>query len=368
MRGDRITLAGRDQGQVAPLRPPRPGALAAGAPAQVVGQRRSGPHRIDAGLLPRRLDQRRAIAGGEHVGIVQHLQGWTSRQEAVLVERKSGLGKPRRRRRMRGNEDRVGIETSPVREQDRVRFERGDAFSLVKRNRAFSEDATECRADGRVVGRQDVVAGHKREREASAVATIGAGIGQQPRAQRQYEFYPAGPAAHDRDPTRTVGAAAALAQMLELGEETRDRLDGDAMIRRAADRSQIRRDADIDRDEIVRHRGVIAQEHLFGGAVEPDRLGMEQPRAGGRGQADEIDMGLLARVEAGDDARQHARIGRGEIARDQAHPHPRHGPHGERGEHMHMGMAAADQHDIGPHSGAAIHLRPTNLLPTPAKA
>ena len=54
-----------------------------------------------------------------------------------------------------------------------------------------------------------------------------------------------------------------------------------------------------------------------------------------------------ARVDARDDAGQHAGIGRFQIAGHQRHPHARQRARGEGLEHVHMGMAAADEHDIG---------------------
>src|ERR1022692_1393570 len=61
-RGDGVTFAGRDESEVAPLRAPGFSGLAARAPAQILGERRTGAHGKDARLFARRLDKRGAVA------------------------------------------------------------------------------------------------------------------------------------------------------------------------------------------------------------------------------------------------------------------------------------------------------------------
>ena len=71
--------------------------------------------------------------------------------------------------------------------------------------------------------------------------------------------------------------------------------------------------------------------------------------------AHEINMRAIARVEAGDHASEHAGIGRFQIAGQKRHPRAQQRTLGEGLEHMHMGMAAAEQHDIGGDRDVAVH-------------
>ena len=57
----------------------------------------------------------------------------------------------------------------------------------------------------------------------------------------------------------------------------------------------------------------------------------------------------------GDIARQHARIGRLDIAGDQGQPQPGHRPHAKAFQHMDMGMAAADEDEILSDRYALLH-------------
>ena len=64
-------------------------------------------------------------------------------------------------------------------------------------------------------------------------------------------------------------------------------------------------------------------------AVQTDGFVMDQPRAGKARQPHQIDMAFGKAVEPGDIARQHAGIGRLDIAGDQCQAHPWHRPHAE---------------------------------------
>ena len=74
---------------------------------------------------------------------------------------------------------------------------------------------------------------------------------------------------------------------------------------------------------------------------------MDQPGAGEHRQRPQVDMALGARIVAGNIAGDHAGIGRVDVTRDQAQPHARFGLHAEAPQHRDMGVAAADQHDVG---------------------
>ena len=87
---------------------------------------------------------------------------------------------------------------------------------------------------------------------------------------------------------------------------------------------------------------MAAAQHKALAQVQSDRLVADQPRAGKTRKSAEIDVALVKRVMPGDIARQHAGIGRLDIAGDEGHAHPGYRAHAEAFQHMDMRMAAAD--------------------------
>ena len=57
-------------------------------------------------------------------------------------------------------------------------------------------------------------------------------------------------------------------------------------------------------------------------------------------------MAVVEGILAGDEARDHARVGGLDVAPDQREPHAGHRLHAETLHHMDMGMAAANQNEI----------------------
>src|SRR6516162_7491543 len=98
-----------------------------------------------------------------------------------------------------------------------------------------------------------------------------------------------------------------------------------------------------------------AAQHEAPGPVEADRLVADQPRPGKAREPAEIDVALLKGVMPGDTARQHARIGRLDVAADQRDPHARHRPHAKGLQHMDMGMPAADEDEVLSDRNALLH-------------
>src|SRR6516162_10826929 len=98
-----------------------------------------------------------------------------------------------------------------------------------------------------------------------------------------------------------------------------------------------------------------AAQHEAPGPVEADRLVADQPRPGKAREPAEIDVALLKGVMPGDTARQHARIGRLDVAADQGDAHPRHRPHAKALQHTDMGMPAADEDEILSDRNALLH-------------
>ena len=91
------------------------------------------------------------------------------------------------------------------------------------------------------------------------------------------------------------------------------------------------------------------------GPVEADRLVADQPRPGKAREPAEIDLALLKGVMPGDVTRQHAGIGRLDVAADQGDAHAGHRPHAKALQHADMGMAAPDENEILSDSNALLH-------------
>ena len=98
---------------------------------------------------------------------------------------------------------------------------------------------------------------------------------------------------------------------------------------------------------------------------------MVEPSAGESAQGRQIDMGVVEVVVARHQARQHARVGRVDVACDQRQPHAGDRVHPEPPEHRNMGVPAADQDEVFddwdaalPHLDARVRTRVTG----PAKA
>ena len=133
----------------------------------------------------------------------------------------------------------------------------------------------------------------------------------------------------------------------ELG----DRLDRDRPLLGTRDGPDIGRRADIDRQQVVAERRLVLQQHPPPGAIDAGRLGMDQPHARSGAELRQVDVALREAVAAGDEARDHAGVGRLDIAADQRHRRVLQRPLAELLQDMDVGMAAADQHQI-------LHHRP----------
>lgn len=124
-----------------------------------------------------------------------------------------------------------------------------------------------------------------------------------------------------------------------------DRLDRDRVLG-GTGHGEVRRRADIQGDHVEADPRPAGEDHLAALAIEADRFGMDQAGAGEAGEGCEVDVALIQRVVPGDITRQHAGIGRLDLAGDQAEPDARHRPHAEGLEDMDMGVAAADQDEV----------------------
>jgi hypothetical protein len=238
------------------------------------------------------------------------------------------------------------------------RIDRSHATAFVQRDAGAGEFFAKRLPNTRIVRCEKHVRSHQGEGERIRVGAGPRRISTQPVAEGQEQFHPARTAAHHHDAARASRRKRTDAQHLELLEEAPDRLDRDGVALGARDARQGRRDADIDRDEIVSERRPAFEEDAPGGPVEPPGGCVDQPRAGRRAEADEVDMRLAPFVEAGDHAGHHSRIGRLQVPGDERDARPLLRTSGKGGDDVHMGVAAADKHDVSgerpgwPHASA----------------
>src|ERR1700730_2207688 len=81
-------------------------------------------------------------------------------------------------------------------------------------------------------------------------------------------------------------------------------------------------------------------------AVETDRRVADQARAGKARKPAEIDVAFLKSIMPGNITRQHARIGRLDVAGDEGDPDAGHRADAQALQHMDMGMPAADENEV----------------------
>src|SRR5262249_8590589 len=104
------------------------------------------------------------------------------------------------------------------------------------------------------------------------------------------EFDAARARAHDADARASLRGQHALAQGLEAGEETVDRLDRYRVTGSTGNVADIGRRPDVDRDEIVGHRRAVAANDAAVRKIKPDRLVAIEAGAGEAGKRPGVDM------------------------------------------------------------------------------
>ena len=133
-------------------------------------------------------------------------------------------------------------------------------------------------------------------------------------------------------------------------EEAADRFDRDALAGgRGGDA------AHVDGQQVERCVG--AAWHGDGAGVGVDRggLGQDEAGVGHGGERGEVDMGVLVGVFAADQAGEHAGVGGFRLTRDQGEADTGLGTHGEAAQDLHMGVAGAEQDDVGFYGVGGLH-------------
>ena len=181
------------------------------------------------------------------------------------------------------------------------------------------------------------------------VARIPAPCGQhlpQPVADGEQDLDAAGPGADDPDAHRIIAGEDTLAHPRPLVDEQVDGLDRCGVLRRPGNVGHPRHRPDVEGQEVVGHRRPGPAQHPPAGEIDAHGLVLIQPRPGEPGQGLEVHVGVVEPVMAGDIARQHARIGGVDVARDQRQPDAGEGLHPEPFEDGHMAVPSPDQDQV----------------------
>ncbi len=124
----------------------------------------------------------------------------------------------------------------------------------------------------------------------------------------------------------------------------------------------------VDRQDIEGDGRPIAADYFLVNVVDADRFVMVDARAGELRQRAQIDMCLVESVMAGDVTRQHPRIGRMYVPRDERHAHACQRLHAEVLQHGDVAVATTNEYQIFDDGCIGFHLnspsRPCGTRPS----
>ncbi len=178
--------------------------------------------------------------------------------------------------------------------------------------------------------------------------------------RREEDFNAAGAPADHPNPRRAASQHT-LDQRLPAIEETADRFHRNDGAGRALDVNCARRRADIDRQHVVMRRRPVAAQNPPLLEVDPGHLVMIETRAGKPGKRPQVDVRFIERVVAGDEARQHAGIGRMVVAANKCDTDAGHRIHAKALQDGNVAVAAADQNKILDDGSLAVLHQPLAL-------
>ena len=303
--------------------------------AQVVQQDGGGADGKDSGLGARGVGQIGAVPGGEDQR-VRALQGRADGDKAAL-QCQSGGGKPRMGPRADHSQGEI----------------RGKCRAVLQRH---------------LTGRGTLGAGVQGDGDASfggggeqgLSGAVGyAGQGLRPRLQQgdlgraacgaqavalgEGQFDAADAAADD---DQTGGLGSLGQEVVPGGGIAAKRFGRDGMCCKARQVGQVGGDADIEAGDVVGHGWATGQMDQVPRRVKAGGAVKDHPCAGKAGEADQVDHDVGPAVMSGDQAGQHAGIGRHGVGVDHGQPCAGQGFHRPHPQHKGMGMTAADQDDI----------------------
>ena len=190
---------------------------------------------------------------------------------------------PARRRRLRGPQNLVGLDRRVAVEHQPSGLDAGDRRARDDGDAARGENGVEARAERRRKARQDVGhVGDEDERQAARHRSRRA----RPRARSRRSTEsssstPPAPAPTSATRARPLRASTRAMSASNRREEAVDRLDRNGVLARARHIRGVRRRADIEREQIVRHRRAVAADHATrrrdrGRRPRPDRAARRQ--------------------------------------------------------------------------------------------
>ena len=390
--GDGAAVAGADEAQVPALRGEPLRREPAQRAAQVAVERGPLPDREDPGLLTGMREHRGAVSGREDAGMGRRLEGRTHRDEAALVGVEARRGEPGLRpgrgdpqhlvelvqgacggmqharitRVVRGAVPDADLRAAgEAGDVQRARSDAIDPGIEVDPHAALGQHPRERGPDPGRVARQHLgPAGEQVEAQPIGIAARLAEPRAEPVPHREHHLHPAGPGAHHADPYRALAGEHPVDERVPAGHEIADRLDRHHCAGGAGHIVRTRRRADVDREHVVGHGGAVAAQDVPRDRVEIDRLVVIEARVREAGEGAEIDVDVVVGVVSCNVAREHARVGRLDVAADEGDPDPGHRLHPESLEHDDVAVPAADQHEIlDDGCGAGVHDILTGALP-----
>ena len=172
------------------------------------------------------------------------------------------------------------------------------------------------------------------------------------------QFHATGTATHNSYAEVAVAVQYPRLQCLPVAQPLVDGLDRQGMFLCARHIDGARSRTGVDREQVIVHgRAAWHLDQPFSG-VDAIDLAVVEPCAGETGQWPEVDMDVIEVVVTGDVSRQHAGVGRMDVAGDQGQTHTGHGLHAEHAQHRDMRMPAADQNDVFQYWGISLHRLP----------
>ena len=251
---------------------------------------------------------------------------------------------------------------------DSVRPHRDHPVTSEEPHPALGEEAGHPAPDGGGV-RLDDLARLREEGDLDPVRHPGPleeGAKAVPEGERQLR--PPGSPPDHRDPEPPAPLQAVALDRRPPFPEDIDRLDPEGVLPRPLDVVQGRLRADVDGEEVEADGGAAGREDAPRAKIDPGRRGVQDPGVREPRELPEVDVRLLRRVVAGDEAGEHPRVGGEQVARDEGEAHPGDRAHSEALEHRYVAVAAPDQHDVGRdgRGRAGAHVRALRHRGTPA--
>ena len=163
---------------------------------------------------------------------------------------------------------------------------------------------------------------------------------------RQGEFDAARPGPYDCYRGRVRQAFNPAQQSFPARQQIADGLHRHRILVDSRDVSRTRSRTDVQGQQVVRDRGPVRESKLAASQIQSGDRIVDEPRLAEYRELAQVDMGLVERVVPGQQAGQHARIGRVHVAAHQGQLHARHGFHAEHLQDRYMAVPAANEHEV----------------------